>query len=342
MLLLAAGCGAKEDLPRAAPDAEVPSWLRTRPPPHPDTIVEGETRWLVVKSVHLGLTHPITGNADPVAWKYYGFDLDRRVTTAEDSRHARNTCSRAPGASMKMLQDGVGGIDNNFGQHVMAVAKSVKSDVEDAANLEISSGGYTLLLRLDGVGKGDNALARGALYAAGPHLDAPTFRAEDRWPVWSSTLEDGATLEKPLRTFPGGYVRDGIWVSGEIGGRPDRFWLPVFGSVEMRASIVLMVDLASGKGLLAGAIPAEELVRFATPWAAKWDVCPFGATLDQLMDALTQSVDLVIDGRDFQDPTRPCNAVSVGIGFDVVPVAPPVEVVPPPPPPASCDAGTSG
>jgi hypothetical protein len=315
--LLSVACVAPVD------EAQTPTASR-RPLARPSSVVAGERRWFVLRSVDLGLR-------DANAWKEIGFDLDRRTTTSDDSKDSRNSCKRATGSPLRSLTDGVDGIDNAFGQHVMSVIKSIKSDAEQVANDEIANGGYTLLLRIDGASAADNASAPGALYAAGAHAGKPTFTADDKWPVWSTTLSDGVDLEKPLRKFPLGYVRNGTWVSGEIGEGPEPIWFPLFGPLEMNMSTLLSVDLASGKGTLAGALPSTELVRMGTRWAGKFGMCKGEPGFDSVMSMLEGMSDLVLAAPDLQDPSRPCNAVSVGIGFQLAPVAPPTTVIAPPP-----------
>lgn len=316
--LLSAACVASSD------DAGPNPYPSRRPLARPSSVVAGERRWFVLRSVDLGLR-------DTNAWKQIGFDLDRRTTTSDDSKDSLNSCKRATGSPVRVLTDGVDGIDNAFGQHVMSIIKSIKSDAEPVANAEIANGGYTLLLRIDGAVGTDNASAPGALYAAGAHVGAPTFTAEDRWPVWSTTLADGVDLEKPLRKFPLGYVRNGTWVSGEIGEGPEPIWFPLFGPLQMNMSTLLSVELASGKGTLAGALPTTELVAMGTRWAAKFGVCKGSAGFDAVLSMLEGTADLVLGAPDLQDPSRACNAVSVGIGFQLAPVAAPTSVIAPPP-----------
>ncbi len=301
-----------------------------RPLARPSSVVPGERRWFVLRSVDLGFK-------DPQAWKRTGFDLDRRTTTAEQSQSSANSCKRAPDSFRGALTDGADGIDNAFGAHVLSIIKSVKSDAQDVANAEITSGGYTLLLRIDGAVDGDNASAPGALYAAGKHEGKPTFAANDRWPVWSSTLSDGVDLEKPLRKFPLGYVRNGTWVSGEIGEGPEPIWFPLFGPIAVNASALLSVDLATGQGVMAGALPVSELLDMSSRWAQRLGACPGDDTHKVIDSIMASTADLVLGGKDLQDPSRQCDAVSFGIGFEVTKVAAPTAVVPPPPPePSKC------
>jgi len=316
------------------PPPPLPVAIHRRPPARPTTSVTGERRWYVLWRVWLGLRDRTTEIADTNAWREYGYDLDLRITTKDDSKTSVNSCKRLSGSPTGVLLDGVEGIDNNFGQHTLSVIKSMKADAEDAANGEMTSGNFTLLLRVDGATDGDNATAPGALFAAGPLGRAPTFAPAERWPVWDSTVNDG-DLERPVRTFPRGYVSNGVWVSGEIGEPRAPIWIPIMtGPVELRATTILTLDLRDGRGVIAGAIPEDELVRAIDSWAVKYDMCR-DLTYDQVVSTVTAAMDLVNDERDLQNPERPCNALSIGMGFDAVRGSAPIGIVaaPPPPPP---------
>ncbi|MBI2395079.1 MAG: hypothetical protein HYV09_36250 [Deltaproteobacteria bacterium] len=340
LLTLAAGTACAADPPESP--AEPPPPASRRPPPRPTTTTTGERRWFVLSRVWLGRSDRQTGAISSVAWRQYGYDLDRRTTTAEDSKLSRNSCKRHPESHTKMLSDGAEGIDNNFGAHIMAVVFSLKSDMEETANREITTGRYTLLLRIDGAVGGDNAQAPGALYAAGPFAGTPAFRPDERWPVWDSSVLDG-DVQRPVRQFPRGYVSKGVWVSGDVGEALGPIWVPMFaGPIDLQASAVITLDTRDGRGVIAGALPNEEVVRAADTWAAEAGFCRDEA-LATVEEGFSTFADTVIGAPDLQDPARSCDGISFGIGFDVLPTAAPSAIVAappaPPPLPACADAG---
>lgn len=322
--ILSTACVASIDDAQPLPTAS------RRPLARPSSVVPGERRWFVLRSVDLGMK-------TPDSWSQLGFDLDRRSTSAEESKTSANSCRRANDSSSRALADGADGIDNSFGHWAMSIVKSFKADANEVANAEIASGGYTLLLRIDGAVDGDNASAPGALYAAGKHAGKPTFAPDDQWPVWSSTLSDGVDLEKPIRKFPLGYVRSGTWVSGEVGEGPEPIWFPLFGPMKVQASALLSVELATGKGVMAGALPVPELLSMTSRWLQKAGSCPGDDAHRIFFSTMAQSADLVLGGKDLQDPGRSCDAVSFGIGFELTKVkAPTVVVAEPEPEPSEC------
>src|SRR5205823_6686490 len=78
-------CGA------ADPNAPAPSTVaHAEPPARPDVVsTGGTTRWFAMRKVYLGTVDPVTGQSSHDAWRGIGFDLDHRVTTADDSKNNR-------------------------------------------------------------------------------------------------------------------------------------------------------------------------------------------------------------------------------------------------------------
>jgi hypothetical protein len=307
-----------------------------QPPERPTAPgVEGVTQWFVVDQLRLGTTDR-AGISRPDAWKAYGYDLDLRITTADDAKVSNGICKRRAGAPTNILMDGDGGIDNNFGGHFMQTMRSLKSDVEDATNAGIRDGKGTLLLRLDHVGGADSASVPGALFATASS-SPPAFDGTDALPVDGASVD--GTLDKPLATFPGGYMVGGVWVSGDLPG--GAFTLPLrLGGGTTAFPLdggVITVRVEDGKnGTIAGVIATTGFADALTPWAKAYGICPGNATFDQLMETMTQSADLIAGAPNFQDPARECDAISLGIGFTMVKAAPPTTVVPPVAPPDGC------
>jgi hypothetical protein len=310
-----------------------PSTIGVIPPSRPAVAATGETRWFLVSKLYLGITDRTTGKADPSAWRSYGYDLDLRTTTPEDSKSGTNTCKRNAGSPTKVLQDGDLGRDNNFGQHFMAVVKSLKADAEESINAQIASGGVTMLLRLDNVGPDDNASVPGALFRTNPGAP-PSFTEADH-PSVDSTYVDG-TKEATVR-FPKGYMRFGIWVSGEGYGDAITVSMPSFGSSDSVAMplprAVMTFEVKTGKkGVIAGATSTEGLMKALDPSLKSAGICPGNATYDQVAQTMSQSRDLVLGKPDFQDTSVECSAISVAIGFDATPSGKFGSISSPPPP----------
>jgi hypothetical protein len=79
------------------------------------------------------------------------------------------------------------------------------------------------------------------------------------------------------------------------------------------------------------------------PVAFGLGLCPGDATYDQVIAGVAQGADLVFGAPQLQDPTRDCDAMSIGIAITMAPAAPPTTVVPSPPPaPDPCTASDAG
>ena len=95
---------------------------------------------------------------------------------------------------------------------------------------------------------------------------------------------------------------------------------------------------------MAGAMGLDALISAMKPLAAKSGICPENATFQQVKTTISQYADLVLDAPQFQDTTRGCDAISIGIGIRVAPAAAPTEVVPAvsPPTPGDCTPPDAG
>jgi hypothetical protein len=329
--------GCLNSIGEGAAEVDPPLVATAHPPVRPTAVANGgSTRWFVVTKVKLGLSDQ-KGAVSPTAWGSYGYDLDGRWTTAEESKTSTHSCIRPKGSSSRTLIDGDGGVDNNFGQHFMAVVKSLKSDVEDVVNAQLADGsGATMILRLDNVGAANNASVPGALFrtAPGTALDAGHLPIDDR-----SLDASGA----PLVRFPKGYMANGTWVSGD----GDAQFSVAFPSVskEVSAEVPLVsawitFDVESGKnGVFAGASLPDRFEAALRPSFEVMGVCDGNATSDQIWATVRQQTDLAMGVANTE--TAECNAMSVGIGFEVKPTTEPGEAIHVEPPHAS-DCETAG
>jgi len=331
-------CGGADP---SAPSGSDPSNVTHAEPPDRSDVVSigGATRWLAMSHVYLGTVDPKTGESSPEAWRGLGFDLDHRVTSAEDSLTNHDTCARVVGAPPGVLTDGDDGIDNAFGAHFMQTVKSLDSDIERVANAGVDSGDETILLRLDNVGPDDNAGVPGALYVARDLGGAPTWTESDHWPVVSSSLVDGVDLSKPVASFPAGYMTGGVWVSGPLEATTAKITFRV-GSAPFALSpdaMQIVVRTSDGSGTISGFTRATDLVASLAQGAGALGLCPGNATFDQFAQMVTASADLVADAPGFQDDTRSCDALSFGIGVTMKPTGAPTSVVPAQPAAGGCE-----
>jgi hypothetical protein len=292
------------------------------PPPRVTTTASGKPVWFAVNALKLGLTRKSDGQADANAWKDYGWDLDGRATTKEDSKTSVNSCKRREGSPTNVLADGNEGRDNNFGQHVMSVIKSLKADAEDAVTNAVKDGSFTLLLKIDNFTATDNGKAPGAIYVANDFNDkksAPTFGAsETGWKIVDASLTDGKTIANPKLTFPNAYISNGYWVSGDFGTGRINLNISLSGadiSLPIDSGIITLKVADGTDGTIAGAMNIDALREALTPVAKRFGICPGNATYEQVISTLTQSADLVSGAPKLQDTSKTCDAISIALGF---------------------------
>ena len=313
LLLLASllvACSAAPDDASSAAETEL-----AHPPARPTENVSGTTRWYVVDRYRLG-AFDAKGGGSYTAWRSQGFDLDGRATSAEDSKAGRGACVQKTNAPQVKLTDGDRGIDNNFGQSFMSAARSIMPDVEKLTNERVTAGGYTLVLRIDDLGSGaDDAYAPGALYFVGPRSE-PRFSPDEKWPVVGTTLA-------PIATFGAGYVRNGTWVSGDLGAELPTVALPMLGDALLAPLYggVFALELARGEGVMAGAVRTTDFLEAMRSSLTRRRICPGMAVYTAYEEVVTNSPDLVAALPLSADPTKACDAMSLGVGFTVKPIA---------------------
>jgi hypothetical protein len=232
----------------------------------------------------MGVTNKTTGKPQPAAWMDFGWDLDHRITTADDSKNSTGSCHRAIGSLTTMLQDGNEGRDNNFGQHVATALKSLNGGYEDS-------------------------------------VSANTQRTRAFFELENFTLVDNAQVPGTLHvgdvtiSFPEGRVSGGYWVSGATDIRLPGVLTDVGTAVGIHAALVTMKTDGTD-GTLAGVIPRPELLSARDSLIRHAGICVDDpAMAESISSTLTTSVDLVDGAPSFQDATRPCDSISIGIGF---------------------------
>lgn len=285
------------------------------PPARPAGTASGLRRWFAVSSVVLGVTRPDD----------YGFDLALRTSGA-----CEPACRpRAGGAPRAEIDSG---IDNAFGESVVPAVLASRPDLESVSDRFLRLGDATLLLRLDNVQADDNASVPGALFVAGPLGGDPTFTVTDQWRVLATSLEDGKDLARPKVTFPSGYMRGGVWVSGNLGAESAVLTLPLMGALVTLPleSVVLAVRVADGSGgIIAGGAPLGALTVALTPALRRLGICPGSAAFASVVEAAGRGADLVHGAPQLGNPARECDVVSLGLGFTMSPTTTPDEAFPP-------------
>lgn len=322
-----AACGDVVALP--GPEVTVPAEESAGPPAPPaaGSAPDGPGHTFALSRLHL--LGP-GGSAGPDDWRRLGFDLDG-VLTAD-----RGTASCAPrDPSHFAAEDGAGGRDNTFGGEFLELLRSVNTNLERDTEAAIQGGDFTVLFRLAGIGEAPSYLGlSGAAFGGAPFTGsdgvrrAPTWEDEEAWPVAGESVD--GSLDSPHLIFENAYLTDdgagGTWVGHGLGELS--LQLSLWGSdgtfdETFRLVIqdpVVVAPLSADRtrivgGTLAGTVDVEDLVAESLRVAEA--VVPGYCQKDaaaEFADLLRAVADIHSDRRD--DPTAPCEHLSVGLGFE--------------------------
>jgi hypothetical protein len=303
-----------------------------RPPGDPAPATPSRTLWVGVKHFHFA--HSNDALKTPNAWQDWGWDIDG-LCTGRSASEQTGTCRKSSGVSPEQVRDGNGCRDNNFGSQIVSQLNIYKNTFENDTNNGLLEGNAAWIFVLEDLGDGtDDPYVPGKLYLA-----APT--AVKMRPAWDGTdvrqllprSVDGA-ISKPKVTFPRGYLRNNVWVSGEaqsfeialpIGATGELMPMPVRSGVigfTLNASHTTVVD---GTGQVAGAIALSDVEAFLKPFLmTQTPFCPGTGGYQNLLQTITTYADVVVAAPKLQDSSKDCDGISFGIGINLAPVAPAV------------------
>jgi len=289
------------------------------------------------------------GTANPTnGWKQYGYNLDGLIS----AKTSTNLCKpRAGGTAAAVYPDGDKGIDNSFGKNILPIILGLASDLSTTANESIADGSFTIMLDISKLGT-DCTGASGKLFAGAQLVDdmgmdiKPKFDGTDKWPVSPELLTNPMDPTSSKIVFPEAYVAGKTWVSGTKGTVSLQLTISGFTvSLDIKNAFVT-VDLEGGKGTngtIAGVLDTEQLVSQIGKVAAAFDTSfcdPESPTLVSILNQLRQASDILKDGS--QDPSKECDGISIGLGFDTAAVQLGPVAKPGDPPPDPCAMGTGG
>jgi len=303
-------------------------------PPAPPAMTPGDGATSVtfaISKLYLGDTDP-NGTPDKTnGWKNYGYDLDGKISTAAST----DLCQVRDNASPKnVYPDGNDGIDNSFGKLILPIILGISSTAPTAINDSITTGKFTVMLDMLKLGTGTNYNPLTTnLYAGGDLGSDPKFDGTDMWPVLPSLLNDPTSIAGGSKvSFASSYVTNNTWVSGSKGNVLLALTISGFTlNLEIaNAVITLQLDPThkhGTSGVIAGVLQTEALTTQLQMVAGSFDptLCS-GPTIESIISQITQASDILQDGT--QDPTKPCDGISIGLGFDAElvelgPIAPP-------------------
>ncbi len=346
------GCGSDDD--ETAADQTGKVW-----PVRPEGAPSGDGSGYVfaVEKLFLGDTDR-NGMSSANAWKDYGYNLDGKVSTKDSA----DLCQPYTGGSKALVYpDGNQGIDNVFGKVLMSLITSFASDATNQVNDNIAEGAFTIIMRVDDMGTGaDYVDLPGFLYAGVQLVDSngddaePAFDGTDLWPVAPELLDNPSDLDSTQVKFPSSYMSGNTWVSGTPGNLDLSLSIQGFNLTLTITNAIVTMDVnpdrsGATNGTIAGVIEVEPLIESLRSIAGSFSesLCD-GTTFDSLADSLRQGADILstcssTTPGSCQDPGQTCDAVSVGLGFEMKPIGWPSPVADPSPPQSDpCDPSTGG
>ncbi len=345
----ALGCGSSDsssssDAGASTADAG-PVTLAT-PPAKPATGTATSTRKVfAISKLYLGDTDRSDVSSSN-AWKQFGYDLDGTYTKTSKT----GTCK--PISDGVVVLDGTNGIDNSFGQNILAALQKAASGFNEPSKTvttTIANGDFTLIL--DTTGLDDTATQTasgltGQLFVGGK-LGAPAkFDGTDNWPVIGALLTNPADATKGSKIkFSDAYINGGTWVNGS---KSDvTLAISVQGvslNLQIHNAIITAKHSSPNKlteGTVAGYIAVSEIIETIGKVAGRLtpEACPGKSLFNQVRSIIESNADIRLTGA---DATKDCDAISIGLGFEATTIAAPSVVAPETPPgvdPCAADAG---
>jgi hypothetical protein len=337
-----------------------PSAVPPALPPGATASTQTTAQNFAIKNIYLG--DELNATTQTYEWGNYGYNIDGLETTAQST----NVCTLATGAEKQNQTDGPGGVDNSFGKTIIPLLNTVEPNISATISNSIQAGSFTIMLDTVGLDSTATQTASGITgqvfggvpFAQGPNADlndaapaVPSFTTADNWPLNPSFLATGTVIGDGGTTGPvsnvqsniqltGGYIVNGTYVSGApttitltitVQGNP----LPI----KIQHAVVTFNHTAAGAvsgGIISGVILTTDLVNSlqGVAGAISPSFCNDSPAFQSIVSSIEAAADILHDGTNAAG--TPCDAISIGIGFDGDQIGPPAYVGAPSTPQNSC------
>jgi hypothetical protein len=336
-------------------------------PPGATASTQTTAQNFAIKNIYLG--EEVNSTTNVAEWGNYGYNIDGLETTAQST----NVCTLAMGAPKQNQTDGPGGVDNSFGRNIIPLLNEVQPNISATISASIQAGSFTIMLDTVGLDSTSTQTASGITgqvfggvpFAQGPNADlndaapaVPSFTTADNWPLNPSVLATGTVIGDGGTTgpvpnsvqsniqLPSGYIVNGTYVSGApttitltitVQGNP----LPI----KIQHGVVTFNHTAAGAvsgGIISGVILTTDLVNSlqGVAGAISTSFCNDSPAFQSIVSTVEAAADIIHDGTNAAG--TPCDAISIGIGFDGDQIGPPAYVGAPSAPTSTCPAADAG
>jgi hypothetical protein len=315
---LLAACGSSTDTSASSSGGPGDQAGAQPPAPGPNKPADGaDNTVLAIHELYLGDTDR-AGNKSENAWKQFGYNLDNKISTKDST----DLCKPAKGGvASKIYPDGENGIDNAFGHTLVPLIGSLSADFSTSVNDNLEKGSFTVMFDLQKLG-GDadyNPIVTNLYGGANFGDTPPKWDGTDKWPLINELLNNG-DANSPKVSFPNSYLVGNTWVSGSKGTVSLNISVAGYTIALDIADAVITMDLSEDhkkatNGTIAGVLDTEALIsQLGVVAGSAAGICPGDPTFESIADQLRQASDILKDGS--QDPNKPCDGLSIGLGFD--------------------------
>jgi hypothetical protein len=333
-----AGCGSETVQPPADQTGRVP------PEPGPAKPADGPGQVYAVSKLFLGETNRDGTQNKANGWKQYGYNLDGRISTTASTDVCKPNAGAAPSVP---YPDGDQGIDNSFGKNILPTILGLEPAPSTSITDSINEGSFTVMLSLEGLGPDPDYNPMTTQLYGGADLGAPpAWDGNDMWPVIPELLAGDMTdITRSQVVFPESYLVGNTWVSGSKGTVTLNLAIQGYSLSLTIAAALISMDLNEShaeatNGTIAGVLETEVLITELQKVVGGFQpsLCE-GPTIEGILNQIRQASDIMKDGT--QNPNATCDGISIGIGFEALPVQLGAIAPPAPPSPDPC-AGTGG
>ena len=274
-----------------------------------------------LESTVLAATKLVFGEGSSGQWKQVGLNIDGLESTAA----SKDVCQPNSGAfTITPYPDGEAGIDNSFGKNLLPQILALYPTWVTDINSGLLNGVFTVLMKMDCLPPtGDVPVFNTSLFGGTGLGSVPKFDGTDKWPVAPELLSNPMDPESSTIIFEKSSVKGASYDSG----KNETFILTIpiktmtaTTSIKLtlyaaQTTMTLSADRKSATGgTIGGVLNTEEFVAEIKKVGALLGLCD-GALFDSLLMQLRQASDIMADGT--QDPTKVCDGISMGLGFEM-------------------------